>query len=389
MAATSYLLADLGTGEVLATKGPHVRALPASTLKTLTALTLMPVLSPGQHVTAVPQDVVEGSKVGLAPGSSYSVQQLMEGMMLSSGNDAATALARAGGGVPQTVAAMQEKARSLGALDTVVKDPSGLDAPGQVTSAYDLALIARAALELPAFRQVAATRRVRFPGAALPGVIRKSYEIQNHNSLLFNYPGALGVKNGYTVAARWTIVGAATRGTRTYVVTALGRTDRSWRPTAALLDWAFAHGEQAEPIGRLVEPGEAVGGAAPVPPTAGADDAAGSEVQGDGDGTLDSSVDGSVDGEGAGEGAGGGAVLPAVPPQSQSRSQSQSQSQSSDGTTSAAPALSDDRGLGTWIGIGGLSAAALLVLVLALSAHARRQQLRQVHAARSARRARR
>ena len=332
LAAASYLLADLSTGAVLAAKAPHARALPASTLKTLTALTVVPLLSPGQRYTAVPQDVVDGSKVGMAPGSSYTVQQMLHAMMLSSGNDAANGLARAAGGVPQTVALMQEQARALGALDTVVMDPSGLDAPGQSTSAYDLALIARAALKVPEIRELVATKRARFPGKSEPGKVRASYEIQNHNSLLFNYPGAIGVKNGYTVAARWTVIGAATRGDKTYVVTALTRTDRSWRPTAALLDWAFAYGGQARPIGQLVEPG--VEG---VPTTPAADSTPGD------------------------------ALAPARQPLD-------------------APALTPLR---TWVGAGGLGSAALVVSVLGLSARARRRQLRAARAARYARPGRR
>jgi len=344
--AASYLLADLGTGAVLVAKDPHRPALPASALKTLTAMTVLPLLTPAQRYTAVPQDVVEGSKVGMSPGSSYTVQQMLQGMMLSSGNDAATGLARAAGGVPQTVALMQQNAIGLGALDTVVKDPSGLDAPGQVTSSYDLALIARAALRLPAFTRLVTTQRVRFPGKQ--EALRRSYEIQNHNSLLVNYPGAIGVKNGYTVAARWTVVGAATRGGRTYVVTALTRTDRSWRPTADLLDWAFAHGAKARPIGRLVDPGEvtaASAGGAAVPslePTPGA--------------TV------------------GAAALPGAP-----------------GATSARVLASPVLGARwrTWVGAGGLAAAALVVAMLALSAHARRRQLHEVRVAGSARPVRR
>jgi D-alanyl-D-alanine carboxypeptidase (penicillin-binding protein 5/6) len=256
MKAASYVVADLDTGAVLVAKAAHAPHLPASALKSLTAVTLLPRLDQNTRVRAEPTDVVEGSKVGISPGSTYTARQLFQGMMLSSGNDAAMALARAAGGVPQTVARMQTVARGLGARDTVVRNPSGLDAPGQVTSAYDLALVARAGLRLPAFRQLVATRRVSFPGREVRGKRRTGYQIQNHNRLLANYAGAIGVKNGYTVAARWSVAGAATRGGRTYVVTALTRGDGSWRPTAALLDWAFAHGGQARAVGRLVSPGE-------------------------------------------------------------------------------------------------------------------------------------
>jgi D-alanyl-D-alanine carboxypeptidase (penicillin-binding protein 5/6) len=268
LAAGSYVLADLDTGAVLVAKAPHATHLPASTLKVLTALTVMPRLDPAAVVTAEPDDVVGGSLVGMVPGLTYTVHQLLQGMMLSSGNDAATALARVAGGpegVAGTVAAMQRTAHDLGARDTVVRDPSGLDAAGQVTSAYDLALIAREALRDPHFEALVTTRRARFPGKmakSKPGATtatsaqRASFEIGNHNTLLFNYDGAIGVKNGYTVAARWTIVGAAEREGHRYVVTALRRTDRSWRPTAALLDWAFTYGGRVQPVGRLVSAGE-------------------------------------------------------------------------------------------------------------------------------------
>ena len=352
LAAASYLLADATTGEVLVAQNPHGRGLPASTLKMLTALTVIPLVSPAEHYTAVPGDLVEGTKVGMSPGSSYSVQQLLQGMMLSSGNDAATGLARVAGGVggvERTVAAMQQNAIGLGALDTVVKDPSGLDAPGQVTSSYDLALIARATLRLPALGALVATKQVQFPGRAEVGKVRTSYEIQNHNSLLFNYPGAVGVKNGYTVAARWTIAGAATRGGRTYVVTALARADPSWRPTAAMLDWAFAHGTPARPIGHLVEPGEVS--------SAGATS------------------------HGLSTNGGGVVVKPSVPVTVGGALDRRSAS------IMAGPVPGTQ--WARWIGAGGLASASLVVGLLALSAHARQRQLRAARAARSARPARR
>ncbi|HET8616790.1 MAG TPA: serine hydrolase [Actinomycetales bacterium] len=273
--AASYVLADLDSGAVLVAKAPHAPHLPASTLKTLTALTVMPRLDPSTVVTAQSGDVVDGSLVGLVPGLTYTVQQLLEGMMLSSGNDAATALARVAGGqqgVAGTVSQMQQVADRLGARDTVVHDPSGLDAAGQVTSAYDLALVAREALKDPQFEALVRTKRATFPGKPVAPTTAKptthatatssapakraTFQIQNHNTLLYNYDGAIGVKNGYTVAARWTIIGAAERGGHRYVVTALKRSDRSWRPTAAMLDWAFAYGSRVQPVGRLVDPGE-------------------------------------------------------------------------------------------------------------------------------------
>lgn len=253
--AKGYLLADLTTGQVLVAHDAHRRLLTASTMKVLTALTLLPRLDPKLVYTARPADAaVDGSKVGIVPGSTYTVGQLFLGMMLSSGNDAATALANANGGVPGTVALMQQQATDLGAFDTSVRDPSGLDAPGQRSSAYDLALITRAAMDRADFRALVATKTAQFPGKVVKGKRGKGFQIQNHNELLSHYRGAIGVKTGYTEAAKWTYIAAARRGTHTYVVTEMGLSQPGWVPTTKLLNWAFAHGPAATPVGTLVSP---------------------------------------------------------------------------------------------------------------------------------------
>ena len=136
----SWIAVDLETGEVLAAKAPHARLLPASTLKILTALTLLPVITPEKRYRAMPSDVqAEGTRVGILPGKTYSGRELYDALLLSSGNDAAYMLARVAGGRAKTLRAMNETARELGAFDTAAGDPSGLDAPGQRTSVYDLA----------------------------------------------------------------------------------------------------------------------------------------------------------------------------------------------------------------------------------------------------------
>ncbi len=255
--ARAYLVADLTSGQILVARNVHARLLTASTMKVLTALTLLPRLSPTQvyRARAADQDV-DGSKVGIAAGSTYTVHQLFLGMMLSSGNDAANALANAAGGVPATVALMQQEAISLGALDTTVRDPSGLDAPGQRSSAYDLAVIARAAMQRADFRTLVTTRTAEFPGKVVKGKRGKGFQIQNHNELLTGYRGAIGVKTGYTEHAKWTYIGAARRGTHTYLVTEMGLSRKGFVPAEKLLDWAFAHGAAATPVGHLVAPGE-------------------------------------------------------------------------------------------------------------------------------------
>ncbi len=261
--ASSYLLADLDTGEVLAAKDPHGRLRPASTLKVLTALTLLPKLSPDAVYTAQWEDAnAEGSRAGLVPDATYTVHQMFQALFLVSGNDAASALANAAGGVPQTVAAMTATAQSLGALDTTVRNPSGLDAPGQYTSAYDLAVFARAAMARQDFREYVTTVKAQFPGKMpKPGKVRKTFEIYTQDRLLLNYRGAIGVKTGWTTKARGTFVGAATRGGHTLVATVMHSDLDSWRDSAALLSWGFHNAALARPVGTLDATSRAAEGA--------------------------------------------------------------------------------------------------------------------------------
>jgi serine-type D-Ala-D-Ala carboxypeptidase (penicillin-binding protein 5/6) len=250
--AAAYLLADLTTGEVLAAKDPHGRLRPASTLKVLTALTLLPKLDPGTVYTAQWADAnAEGSRAGIVPDATYTVGQLFQALFLVSGNDAASALAHAAGGGPQTVAAMQATARALGALDTTVRNPSGLDAPGQYTSAYDLAVIARAAMARADFRAYVTTVKAQFPGK-MPkaGHVRKTFQIYTQDRLLLNYPGAIGIKTGFTTKARGTFVGAASRGGHTLIATVL-HSGTGWEDSAALLTWGFHNRTLARPVGTL------------------------------------------------------------------------------------------------------------------------------------------
>jgi len=257
MPGASFLVADMDTGQILAARAPHAPHRPASTLKTLTALTLIPRLDPDLLILVRPEDVrVEGSRVGILAGTRYSVRTLLQGLLLASGNDAAYALARANQSVAVTLEQMNATASELGALDTMAKDPSGLDQPGETSSAYDLALIGRAAMKLPSFRAYVSTRTASVPGGRSGGKMVPAFKINNHNRLLYNYEGAIGIKNGYTVAAQQTIVAVATRGGKTYIVTELASPNGSWRPTAALLSWAFANGAALNPVGQLVEPGD-------------------------------------------------------------------------------------------------------------------------------------
>jgi D-alanyl-D-alanine carboxypeptidase (penicillin-binding protein 5/6) len=248
--ASSWLVANLTTGDVLAAKDPHGRYLPASTLKILTAVTLLPKLKPrAMEPVSFKAASVDGSRVGLVPSMKYSVATLFKCMLVVSANDAADALAQANGGIRRTVEEMNSKAHELQAFDTLARTPSGLDGPGETTSAYDLALISRAGLANPHFRHYIATVRGRVPAPH-----HKHFEIYTHNELLTTYRGDIGVKNGYTDAAQGTYVGAATRGGQTILVTLMHANPNFWPMARTLLNWGFKANGKVQPVGTLVSP---------------------------------------------------------------------------------------------------------------------------------------
>ncbi|MFM7500294.1 MAG: D-alanyl-D-alanine carboxypeptidase family protein, partial [Actinomycetota bacterium] len=144
---------------------------------------------------------------------------------------------------------MLAKARSIQAYDTIPKSPHGLDTPGQVSSAYDLALIARAAMKEKNFRKIVATKTYVFPKSGPRNVDRK---IRNLNKLIFTYPGVIGVKTGYTTKGRNTYIGIAERDGRTIIITFMHL--RYGRDALAkkLFDWGFEAVGKVEPIGELV-----------------------------------------------------------------------------------------------------------------------------------------
>jgi len=249
--AATWVLADAETGAVLAHKGAHVQRAPASTLKTLTALTVLPQTDPGQTYVATSKAAnIYGSKVGLKPGKTYTMDELWKAVFLPSANDAAIAVAQANGGVRKTVKQMNEVARELGAYDTVAKNTNGLDAPGQLSSAYDLALIARAGLEREDFAGYARMVKAQFPN--VKG--KKSHTIYTTNRMLLNdWKGAIGVKTGFTSNAGRTFVGAASRKGRTLIVSLMGIKESTEGAATKLLSWGFKNADRVEPVGVLIE----------------------------------------------------------------------------------------------------------------------------------------
>ncbi|MFC8046576.1 D-alanyl-D-alanine carboxypeptidase family protein [Nocardia sp. NPDC057353] len=273
ISATAWLVADLDTGEVLAAKDPHGRYRPASTIKVLLATVALRALKLDTVVTGTAADAdVEGTRVGIGPGGRYSNRQLLQALVMASGNDAAHALSAQLGGDPVTVAKMNELARELRALDTRAATPSGLDGPGMSTSAYDLAVLFREAMSEPRFAEFIRTEQIDFPGfppdPRIPGdTDHPGFVIGNDNHLLYNYEGALGGKTGFTDDARQTFVAGAARDGRRLVVTLLKadvRPLRPWEQAARLLDYGFAV-RAGTGVGLL--PAEAAEAPAPGAPT--------------------------------------------------------------------------------------------------------------------------
>jgi D-alanyl-D-alanine carboxypeptidase (penicillin-binding protein 5/6) len=266
--ASSYVIADLETGRVLAAKDPHGHYRPASTLKTLTAITLIPRLDPKQKVRPSLAAVnASGSAVGLDTKMSYTVDQLFHGLLMQSGNDAAIALAEAGGGMKTTLAAMNAEAKRIQANDTVARTPNGLDDDPPLTlaqqhsSAYDLALIMKQGLTLPDFVKYVKATTYHWP--ALPtkeerkkGKKTGGWEIGTHDHLLVGNPyrGMIGGKNGWTSHALGSFVGAARRGGHTIIISLMHAQSDFWPDARALLDWGFAERDKAGPVGTLVDP---------------------------------------------------------------------------------------------------------------------------------------
>ena len=250
--AGAWLIADLDTGEVLAAKDPHGRYRPASTLKLLTVQPLLKNLTNLDLIVEGTDNDAgqDGTRVGIEAGGKYTIRQLLTYLIIKSGNDAANALARANGGYDKTVAEMNATANALGALDTRAATVSGLDGPGQSTSAYDLALFAKADMATPLFPEIVSSVDVRVPAADGEG-----YIAANDNQLLYQYPGALGGKTGFTDDAGNTYVGMAGQNGRRLVVTMMHGTQqprRQWMQGASLLDWGFALPATTPPVGKLV-----------------------------------------------------------------------------------------------------------------------------------------
>jgi serine-type D-Ala-D-Ala carboxypeptidase (penicillin-binding protein 5/6) len=253
ISAEAWLVADLDSGAVIAAKDPHGRHRPASIIKVLVAMASINALPLNKSVVGTPDDAsAEGTKVGVDDGGVYTVNQLLHGLLMHSGNDAAHALAMQLGGMQQAVEKINVLAAKLGGRDTRVATPSGLDGPGMSTSTYDIGLFYRYAWQNPTFADIVATRTFDFPGHGdHPG-----YELENDNQLLYKYPGALGGKTGYTDDAGQTFVGAANHNGRRLMAVLMHGTRQPiapWEQAAHLLDYGFGTAQGTQ-VGSLIEP---------------------------------------------------------------------------------------------------------------------------------------
>lgn len=206
--ATAALLVDAGTGQVLYDRSAYLRWPPASTTKIMTALVALERarLDSLIEVSRSAARFREGTVVGLPEHARIPLRDLLYALMLPSGNDVALAIAEGvGGSVPAFVDLMNERAMELGATQTHFTAPHGLYDPDHYTTAYDLSLIARAAMQYPTFREIVQTRSWML---ALPG--RPARRLFNHNRFLSRFRGADGIKTGYVHESGLTLVASAT-----------------------------------------------------------------------------------------------------------------------------------------------------------------------------------
>lgn len=252
----AYVVADAGSGAVLAARHEHRALLPASTQKLMTALVALQLLDERETLTVGPRAAAQPAmRIGMKTGEVWTVADAVRSLLIVSANDAAYALAeRASGRVEAFADAMNAAARRLGMHDSTFRDPAGLDGPegvggGSAVSAFDLAVLARNVLAVPALAGTARTREYHFTGPDGVGHV-----LSNHlRRFLDGYPGAFGLKPGYTSRALSTVVAAARRDGRTLVVTILGAGDSvAW--AAALLDRGFSTPTGSEGTGAVLPP---------------------------------------------------------------------------------------------------------------------------------------
>mgnify|MGYP004603099167 FL=1 len=246
LSAKSAAVMDCVSGRLLLDQSSGRQSLIASTTKIMTALLICERCNVLDQMQIPRQAVgIEGSSMYLKEGERLSIQELLYGLMLSSGNDAAVALALyCCGSIQEFANLMNDKARSLGMSQTHFENPNGLDSKNHYSTAGDLAILAAYAMENPIFSKTVSTKTVTIGNRVL----------RNHNKLLWLYPGADGVKTGYTKAAGRILVSSATQNRRRLVAVTINDPN-DWTDHAAMLDRGFSQFS----LQRIVTVGDCVG----------------------------------------------------------------------------------------------------------------------------------
>lgn len=238
VSAEGAVLMDVATGRLLYARNPHERYAPASLTKIVTALVAMDHAKLTDKVkvelswTDLPPD---SSVMGLSSGEEFTIEGLLYGLMLVSGNDAAVVIAKKiGGSEAHFVEMMNEKVRDIGLRDTHFDNPHGLDSATHFSSAYDMAVLGRTLLGNPDLARIVSTKQERVIGTGGIGI----YPMRNINRIVQSYPGGDGIKTGYTDLAKQTVVASAnTLGSRAIAV--VMRSDGYAADAVSLLDYAF------------------------------------------------------------------------------------------------------------------------------------------------------
>ncbi len=246
VSARSAILVDAQTGRVLYEKNADEQSLIASTTKIMTGLLVCEAGELEREISVPPEAAgVEGSSLYLKAGERITVRELLYGLMLRSGNDAAVALAIAtAGSMEAFVGRMNEKAQALGLTNTHFENPNGLDAEAHYSTARDLAKLSVCAMQNETFRAVVSSKSFTENGRSFT----------NHNKLLWRVDGADGIKTGYTKRAGRILAGSAVRDGRRLVCVTICDPD-DWRDQQALFDYGFS----AFSLQTLVREGDTVG----------------------------------------------------------------------------------------------------------------------------------
>ncbi len=233
---TAAALIDVSTGHLMFQRNAHARVAPASITKMMTAVVAIERGNLDQKVVVLPDDMVEGSAMGVLPGDQVTMEQLLWGLLLPSGNDSAEVIARTlgGGSVDRFIDQMNQKAQQLNLVNTHYVNAHGLDADNHYSSAYDIAQLARYAMRMPLFAKIAGAKEYTVQA-------NRTWVIHNTNTLLYlaqTVPGVTGVKTGFTDLAGDSLVASVNRDGRQVIAVVMGTNDRTSSSTA-LINFAY------------------------------------------------------------------------------------------------------------------------------------------------------